>query len=308
MAQRSRHIEAIRRFNRSYTQKIGVLDEGLLNSPYSLTEVRVLFEIAHRPGVLASDLERDLALDAGYLSRILARLVKKRLLVRQRSTDDGRRRPLRLSAAGEQVFSGLDACSSEQVERLIEHLPVVDRDRLVGLLGSVDALLTQSNALPKPVDFRGLRSGDLGWVVERHGVLYGAEYGWNLRFEALVARIVAEYLERHQPGRENAWIAEIEGQAVGCVFLVRETEEEAKLRLLLVEPSARGRGIGKQLVDRCIAFAREAGYSRLTLWTNSVLTAARRIYEQAGFQMIKSEEHTDFGPKLEGQVWELRLR
>jgi DNA-binding MarR family transcriptional regulator/GNAT superfamily N-acetyltransferase len=300
-------IDTIRRFNRFYTKKIGVLNSGLLDSPFSLTEVRVLYELAQHPGVTATALGGELGLDPGYLSRILARFAKQRLIQRTRAKHDGRQTKLQLSALGQKTFAGLDHRSSEQITQLVGHLSPADQERLGSLLGSVSQLLSSPAEKAGKVSLREPRAGDYGWVVQRHGALYAAEYGWDTTFEALVARIVADFAEHRDPRRERAWIAEWDGQPVGCIFLVRDTDEVAKLRLLLVEPGARGRGVGHKLVDACLAFAREAGYRKVTLWTNDILHAARRIYEQAGFKLVQSERHHSFGHDLVGQNWELNL-
>lgn len=300
-------VDSIRRFNRFYTRKIGVLQQGLLDSPFSLTEVRVLYEIAHRPGLTATALGGDLGLDAGYLSRMLARFVTQGLVARQRSSEDARQSALHLTAQGKKTFAKLNARSSTQITAMLGHLAPGDQQRLAALLRSAERMLVSPDQ-PKPeVTLRPMRPGDYGWVVQRHGALYAQEYGWDETFEALVARIVADYIEKRKPGRDEAWIAELDGDAVGCIFLVRESETVAKLRLLLVEPSARGAGVGKKLVEACIDFARKAGYRTLTLWTNSILHAARHIYEKAGFKLVKSEAHRSFGHPLTGQTWELDL-
>jgi len=300
-------IDTIRRFNRFYTKKIGVLNDGLLDSPFSLTEVRVLYELAHRPGVTATALGGDLGLDPGYLSRMLARFTKKRLIQRTSAAHDGRQSQLQLSASGRRTFAKLNNRSSEQISGLVGHLSPADQERLGGLLGNISHLLATPEEKPGKVGLREPRAGDYGWVVQRHGALYAAEYAWDVTFEALVARIVADFVEHRDPGRERAWIAEMDGQPVGCIFLVRDTDQIAKLRLLLVEPSARGRRVGHKLVNACLAFAREAGYQKMTLWTNDVLHAARRIYEHTGFKLVKSEPHHSFGHDLMGQYWELDL-
>lgn len=300
-------IETIRRFNRFYTRKIGVLKEGLLDSSFSLTEGRVLYELAHCPGLTATKLGRDLGLDAGYLSRMLARFARKRLVERTRVAHDARQAHLRLSPAGQKAFRELNRRSAAQIAGLVGHLSPADQDRLGGLLQQASHLLATPGETPGRVVLREPRAGDYGWVVQRHGALYAAEYGWNETFEALVARIVADFIDHRDPRRERAWIAEVDGHPAGCIFLVRDTAKVAKLRILLVEPSARGRGVGRQLVDACLAFSRAAGYRKVTLWTNDILHAARRIYEQAGFRLVKSERHHSFGHDLIGQNWELDL-
>ncbi|MBI2517073.1 MAG: MarR family transcriptional regulator [Opitutae bacterium] len=300
-------VDAVRHFNRFYTRKIGVLHDGLLDSPFSLTEVRVLYELAHRPELTATDVQRELDLDAGYLSRMLARFARKRLITRTRSEQDGRQTHLGLTAHGRKVFAGLNARSSTQINGLLTHLPPGEQEHLVGLMQGVRHMLSAPAERSAEPVLRAPRAGDLGWVVQRHGALYAQEYGWDERFEALVARIVADFGEKHDEARERCWIAELDGHPVGCIFLVRQSDSVAKLRLLLVEPSARGHGVGRKLVDECIAFARAAGYRKIVLWTNSVLHAARRIYEKAGFKLTRSEKHHSFGHDLVGETWVLAL-
>ncbi|HUG11495.1 MAG TPA: bifunctional helix-turn-helix transcriptional regulator/GNAT family N-acetyltransferase [Opitutaceae bacterium] len=301
-------VDAVRHFNRFYTRKIGVLNDGLLDSPFSLTEVRVLYELAHRDDATATDILRELDLDPGYLSRMLARFEKLKLVERQRSKEDGRRSHLRLTAVGRKKFASLNNRSNRQARELIGHLDGSQQRQLTDLMTSVRHVLSRPEERSSEVTLRSPAAGDLGWVVQRHGALYTEEYGWDVRFEGLVATIVGEYVENFDGKRDKCWIAEIEGQPVGCVFLVRKTDTVAKLRLLLVEPSARGRGVGRKLVEACIGFAREAGYRKILLWTNSVLTAARHIYEHAGFKLVKSEKHHSFGHDLVGETWELDLK
>ena len=300
-------VGEFRRFNRFFTRRIGVLREGLLRSPYSLAEARVLFEVANGEGLTASDLVRDLGLDPGYLSRILARFEGRGLLERVPSGADGRRRLLRLTAAGEEAFSQLDRRSREEVAGMLRGIPEKDQHRLLGATRTIRDVLGGVPAPPEPFLLRRPRPGDMGWVVQRHGELYSREYGWDVRFEALVARIVADFVDGHDPERERCWIAEANGNNAGCVFVVRESDEVAKLRLLLVEPGARGTGLGSRLVEECVSFARDRGYDKLVLWTNSVLTSARRIYEEQGFKLVEEEHHHSFGADLVGQNWELEL-
>jgi DNA-binding MarR family transcriptional regulator/GNAT superfamily N-acetyltransferase len=299
-------IAAVRRFNRFYTRQIGVLQEGLLRSEFSLTEVRVLYELAHRESQTASELGQTLGLDAGYLSRILRGFSRQRMIARTPSKKDGRETLLRLTGHGRRMFEALDARSNTEVRAMLRALTQREQGELVGCMESIERLLGahQSQA---PLTLRPHRPGDMGWVVHRHGALYADEYGWDERFEALVARIVADFIDQYDSKRERCWMAELDGEIVGSVFLVAQSKTIAKLRLLLVEPSARGRGVGRCLVDECIRFARAAGYRKITLWTQSNLVAARRIYERAGFQLLQKEPHESFGHELMGETWELSL-
>lgn len=302
----AQRVAAVRGFNRFYTNIIGVLGEGLLRTPYSLAEARVIFELAQRDRTEVTELRRSLDLDAGYLSRILARFAADGLITRERSTSDGRRQIVALSDSGRAAFSVLDSRSAEDVGALLGRLTAEQQRRLIGAMETIRDLL---GATPKPpaVELRPLAPGDVGWVVHRHGVLYAEEYGWDETFEALVARILADYVDNRDPRRESAWIAEVDGAPVGCVFCMRHDEETAQLRLLLVEPGARGSGVGGRLVEECIRFARQAGYRRMMLWTNDVLTDARRLYERAGFTLAKEEKHHSYGHDLVGQDWWLDL-
>ena len=303
-------VDDVRRFNRFFTRRIGVLREGLLHSPYSLAEARILFEIARRERALtASDLSRDLGLDPGYLSRILARLEQQRLIDKVRSETDARRRFLSLTPEGKEAFSSLDARSREEVAEMLGGLSEREQRRLLEAMGIIEGILDRGKGFKfsEPFYLRQHEPGDMGWVVHRHGVLYAKEYGWDERFEALVARIVADFVDGYDPARERCWIAEMGGEIVGCAFVVRASDTVAKLRLLLVEPEARGLGLGTRLVEECIRFARNRSYEKLTLWTNGVLDAARRIYEEHGFELVEEEEHHSFGKDLIGQNWELAL-
>ncbi|MGF1467980.1 MAG: GNAT family N-acetyltransferase [Sandaracinaceae bacterium] len=304
--ERAAQVEAVRRFSRMYTRRIGVLAEGLLGSPHSLVEARVIYELAQRRGVRATDLAAVLELDRGFLSRVLKRLERRGLVHRRPSARDGRVKELRLSPSGRRAFRGLDAASRRQIADLLSQTSDHDRRRLVQAMERVQAIVepTPSEA---EVGLRGPRPGDLGWVVERHGALYHAEYGWSVAFEALVATIVAEFARRFDERAERCWIAERAGERVGSVFLIRKTKATAQLRLLLVEPHARGLGIGRRLVRACTAFARETGYRRIVLWTNDVLYAARRSYEGEGYQLTEEEPHRSFGHALTGQHWALDL-
>jgi DNA-binding MarR family transcriptional regulator/GNAT superfamily N-acetyltransferase len=298
-------VLAVRAFNRFYTNVIGLLRGGHLDSPYSLTEVRVLFELARQEATEVAGLRRSLDIDAGYLSRILARFDAEKLAVRQRSAADGRRQVIRLTEAGRAVFGGLDARQTEQTAALLARLSEPDKRRLVEAMRVIRQVLSDGSGAdrPRPYLLRPPRPGDLGWVVYRHGAIYAQEYGWDETFEHLVARIVADYAARRDPGREAAWIADVDGEPAGCVFCVREDQHTARLRLLLVEPSARGLGIGGRLVGECLRFARAAGYRQMTLWTQDCLTAARRIYQAAGFRLAAEGRHHSFGHDLVEQTW-----
>lgn len=299
-------VVAVRAFNRFYTGIIGALRAGMLHTPYSLTETRAIFELAQREVTEVADLRRAMHVDAGYLSRVLARLHTDGLITRERSASDGRRQVIRLTGPGRAMFETVDARSSEEVSRLLASLTEEDRRRLVAAMGVIRDLL---QPVPRPDAYllRPLRPGDLGWVVSRHGVRYAEEYGWDDTFEALVARIVAGYVEHRDPRREHAWIAEVDGAPAGCVFCMTKDDATAQLRLLLVEPAARGMGIGGRLVEECVRFAQRAGYARMTLWTNDVLVDARRIYERAGFVLVDEEPHHSFGRDLVGQHWSREL-
>jgi DNA-binding MarR family transcriptional regulator/GNAT superfamily N-acetyltransferase len=299
-------IAAVRRFSRFYTRVIGALHNGLLHSSFSLAEARVLYELAQRAGVTATELGRELDLDPGYLSRILQRIERDGLLARTPSPIDRRQSLLSLTPAGHDAFAPLDARSREEMGALLAPLAESAQASVVVAMGCIEALLGAPRSGPWLL--RQHRSGDIGWVVGRHGALYAEEYGFDARFEALVARVAGEFLALHDPVRERCWVAEYDGVNVGSVFLVRQSDEEAKLRLLLVEPAARGLGIGRRLVAECISFARETGYRRIALWTNEVLVAARAIYQQAGFRLVASKPHSDFGPPMVGEDWVLELR
>jgi len=302
-----RRVGVVRRFNRFWTRQIGVLGEGYLESPFSLTEVRVLYELAHREETTASELGDELGLDAGYLSRLLRGFEKHGLIHKRPSEADGRRRLLRLTARGREAFAPLDARSRNDIGAMLGGMSIAGQERLVGAMRTIEGLLSVPSEPVVPYLLRSHWPGDMGWVVYRHGVLYASEYGWDERFEALVAEIVAKFIRQYDPRLERCWIAERDGEIVGCVFLVRESEEIAKLRLLLVEPKARGLGIGSRLVEECIRFARRAGYRKITLWTNDVLHSARRIYEAMGFRLVHEQPHHSFGRDLVGQTWELML-
>jgi DNA-binding MarR family transcriptional regulator/GNAT superfamily N-acetyltransferase len=304
-----RRTNAVRRFSRFYTRQLGLLQEGLLRSPFSLTEGRVVYELAHRERSTPGELCQELGLDAGYMSRILKGFVDRGLVSRTPSPTDGRQSVLRLTEAGHAAFAAIDAASRGQVESMLSTLDAGDQERLVVAMGTVERLLAAPPQARVPYLLRPHQPGDMGWVVHRHGVLYSQEYGWNEEFEALVAEIVAGFIRHLDPRRERCWIAEREGEVVGSVFLVRHPEREgvAKLRLLLVEPSARGLGIGRRLVSECTRFARQAGYHTITLWTNSVLEAARTLYVAEGYRLVDEKPHRSFGKDLVGQTWELTV-
>jgi DNA-binding MarR family transcriptional regulator/GNAT superfamily N-acetyltransferase len=300
-------VEAVRQFNRFYTQKIGVLHEGLLSSPFSLTEVRVLYELAHRERPVAFELGRDLGLDPGYLSRILSSFKAKGLIDSKPSEKDGRQSILWLTEQGKAAFAPLNERARDEIGILMGSLTESDQTRLVKAMESIRELLSLRPKGKMPYLLRPHQPGDMGWVVHLHGMLYTQEYGWDETFEALVAGIAAKFIQNFDPKRERCWIAEIEGEIVGSVLLVKESETVSKLRLLLVHPKARGLGIGKRMVNECIRFARQVGYRKTILWTNDVLLAARHIYESLGFKLVLEEPHHSFGHDLVGETWELEL-
>jgi DNA-binding MarR family transcriptional regulator/GNAT superfamily N-acetyltransferase len=301
-------VQTVRRFNRFYTRQIGVLQEHLLQSPFSLTEVRVLYELAHREHVTAAELCQDLGLDRGYLSRMLQNFETQGLIKTDVSAKDRRKVLLALTGKGRKVFSPLERRSSDEVSSMLSKLSPVQREKLLASMREIEGLLGPSAQSVVPYILRLHRPGDMGWVVQRHGELYWREYGYDDRFEALVAGIVAEFIEKFDHARERCWIAERGGVNVGSVFVVRKSETVAKLRLLLVEPSVRGLGIGKRLVEECIQFARHVGYKKIMLWTQSELAAARGIYQKAGFQLVGEEKHCSWSRKdLVAETWELKL-
>jgi len=301
-------VRAVRRFSRFYTRKIGVLHEGLLGSPLSLTEGRVLYELAQREPVTASDIAGELALDAGYLSRILGSFDQRGLIEKRMSDRDGRQIILTLTDRGREMFAAINARSHDDIAAMLDQLSGPEQARLVAALETVERLLGDRRKPGEPsYMLRPRQPGDMGWIIHRHGVLYAEEYGLDESFEAMVARIAAAFIENFDARRERCWIAERDGEVVGSVLLVKDGEEIAKLRLLYVEPKARGLGIGSRLVSECIGFARRAGYRKITLWTNDVLVSARRIYQAAGFCLVREEPHHSFGQDLVGQYWELAL-
>jgi DNA-binding MarR family transcriptional regulator/GNAT superfamily N-acetyltransferase len=299
--------ESVRRFNRFYTKQIGLLSEHILKSQFSLAEARVIYELAQREKATATEMGVELGMDAGHLSRLLAAFETGGLISRKTSETDGRRSVIRLTEKGRKAFADLNAHSHNEIEALLGRLPPTDQSRLIDAMRVIEELLGARPEQKVPYVIRPHRPGDMGWVTHRHGVIYNEEYGWDEEFEALVAEITAKFVRNYDPKCERCWIAERGGEIVGSVFLVKKSKSAAQLRLLLVEPSARGMGIGRRLVDECVRFARQAGYKKIMLWTNSVLHAARHIYEEAGFRLVKEEPHHSFGHDLVGQNWELKL-
>lgn len=297
----------LRAFNRFYTKRIGVLRDGLLGSPLSLTETRVLYELAARKGVVAAELARDLELDPGYLSRVLAAFKRKRWIAAVADKSDKRRRTIALTRAGLAAFEPLDRRSQDEAAALLSSLDASAQRKLRDAQRTIRQLLGDESLPDAPIVLRAHRPGDIGLIAHRHGVLYAQEYGWDERFEALVARILAKFIDERRPQRERCWIAERDGEFLGCVFVVEKDRHTAQLRLLLVEPAARGHGLGRQLVAECIRFARQKGYAKMVLWTNSVLDAARHIYQSFGFQLVAQGNHFSFGKRLVEQTWELEL-
>jgi DNA-binding MarR family transcriptional regulator/GNAT superfamily N-acetyltransferase len=303
----SDHVDAIRRFNRFYTRQIGLLQDVVYKSPYSLTEVRVLYELAHRDQCTASELCKDRGLDPGYLSRMLRSFEKQGIIVRKSAASDARQHHVSLTAHGRRVFAPLNQRSADDVARMLQPLSPAQQSRLVESARAIETLLDAKSA-PAGYTLRSHRPGDMGWVTYRHGILYWQEYRYDERFEALVAGIVSDFIKNFDPKREHCWIAERDDEILGTVFLCKKSNSVARLRLLLVEPSARGLGIGKRLVAECIHFARKAGYKKMILWTQSELVAARGIYQHAGFHLAGTERHNSWGRKgLVSEVWEMKL-
>jgi DNA-binding MarR family transcriptional regulator/GNAT superfamily N-acetyltransferase len=298
------HVAAVRRFNRFYTRRIGALSDHHVGSAFTLPEARVLYELGQRENVTATALGRELDLDLGYLSRLLQSLRRRGLVQASPSTDDARQSLLSLTAKGGKAYASLDEGSRRAMGSMLAPLPGGERERLVQALSTVERVLAAKAA---KIRLRPHRSGDMGWMVHRHGVLYHEAYGWGLRFEGLVAEVIAKFLKNFDAKRERSWIAEADGQPVGSVFVVKKNETTAQLRMLLVEPQARGQGLGQRLVEECIAFSRKAGYRRLMLWTHDNLTAARAIYAKLGFRLVRSERHRHFGVPVIGEYWELEL-
>lgn len=299
-------IASVRRFNRFYTRQIGVLQSRWLESDFSLTEARILYELSARVRCTATDIVRELGIDHGYLSRILSRFLADKLITRTRSAEDGRQTLLVLTAKGRKAFAPLDSRSQRDVSAMLGKVTPTKQQRVVAAMTEIESIIGEKPA-PHGYTLRQHKPGDMGWVVARHGILYGEEYGWNSHIEAITADIVSTFLKNYDPKRERCWIAEIDGEPAGCVFLVKDSDKVARIRLLIVEPHARGLGIGRRLVDECISFARDAGYKSITLWTHSVLTAARAIYEHSGFTMTKHWVHHDFGKPQGSEIWDLVL-
>ena len=300
-------VAAVRAFNRFYTRKLGMLDQQLLKSPYSLSEARVLYELAHREDLSAREIGAELGLDAGYLSRIVQNFDENGLLTRTPLASDRRQYRLSLTAKGRQAFGKLERSSQDDVGAMLATLPRGGRARLIGAMALIERLLGAPNCPPPSAILREPRPGDMGWVVQSHGALYASEYGFDSSFEGLVAEITAKFLASFDASRERCWIAEIDGAQVGSVFLVRHTDDVAKIRLLLVDPAGRGQRLGQRLVAECIAFAKACGYRKITLWTQSILLAARKIYLDAGFVLVASEANRSFGQDLISETWELEL-
>jgi DNA-binding MarR family transcriptional regulator/N-acetylglutamate synthase-like GNAT family acetyltransferase len=300
-------LAAVRAFNRFYTRKLGVLDQHLLKSPFSLSEARVLYELAHRDDAAAKEIGTELGLDPGYLSRIVQNFDENGLITRKPLPADGRQYRLNLTAKGRQAFAKLDRNSQDEVAVMLDQLDQAERAAIVNAMGTITELLEPRAGARPGFLLRSHRPGDIGWVVSRHGAVYAQEYGFDISFEALVAEIAAQFLRSFNPACEHCWITEIDGEPVGSIFLVKASDRVAKLRLLLVEKKARGLGVGRALTDQCISFAREKGYRSITLWTQSILVAARGIYRNAGFRLMSEKEHHSFGVDLVGETWELEL-
>jgi DNA-binding MarR family transcriptional regulator/GNAT superfamily N-acetyltransferase len=301
-------IGNLRRFNRFYTRQLGLLDERLTRSPFSLTQARVLYELAHRAAPTAAEIAHDLGLDRAYLSRLLKRFRAQRLTASTPDPAHGKQKLLSLTPAGRRAFEALDRAAVEQISRMLSPLDEASRRRLVAAMGVIEAVLSPPTRTGADFTLRAPKIGDLGWVVHRQAALYAQEYGWDWTFEGLVAQILGDFIENFDAAREQGWLAERRGEIVGSVFLVRgDAETTGKLRLLYVEPAARGLGIGVALVDACVARAREIGYAKLILWTNDILVSARRLYEAAGFKLVGEEAHVSFGKALVGQTWAMDL-
>jgi len=302
-----KQVREVRAFNRFYTRKIGVLD-GMASSPFSLAEARVLYELAHQSQPTASDIRKELGLDAGYMSRIVRDLEGRKLVRRERSKLDERQSFLSLTTKGRTAFAGLDQRSNRDIAAMLDQLSPAQRNQLVDVVQTARRLLGDKVGPGTPYLIRQHQPGDLGWIVYRQAILYADEYGWDETYEALAAEIVTQFIKTYDPKWERAWVAEKDGERVGAVLVAKESPETAKLRLLHVETETRGLGIGKRLVEECLRFARQAGYQKMTLWTQSILHAARHIYQQAGFQVVREENHRSFGRDLTAETWERDLR
>jgi DNA-binding MarR family transcriptional regulator/N-acetylglutamate synthase-like GNAT family acetyltransferase len=301
------HADALREFNRFYTRRIDVLRHDYLGSPFALPEARLVFEIGRTPGISAGTLGRDLAIDLGYLSRVLQGLKRRGYVQAKRTPEDARRSALTLTEKGRKAYALLNSRSRDKAVSMLEPLSASQKARLVSAMGTVTNVLGDAAAAGE-ITLRDHRPGDMGWVVERHAVLYHEQDGWGAPFEALIAEIVKDFLDRFDAEREHCWIAERDGERLGCIFLVKENSKVCKLRLLLVEPSARGTGLGRRLVEECVAFARAKGYKKMVLWTHSHLAAARAVYRKTGFKKLeKTETHDTFGPPAVSEFWELKL-
>jgi DNA-binding MarR family transcriptional regulator/N-acetylglutamate synthase-like GNAT family acetyltransferase len=299
-------VEAVRHFNRFYTRRIGVIRPGMVGSPFTLPEARVLYALGRDGQSTATAIGKELSLDLGYLSRLLQSLRRRGLLQAKRASHDARQQQLTLTDKGRKAFTLIDSRSRDEMAQMLAPLKQEERGQLVSAMKTVESVLNGDKA-PGEIVLREHRPGDMGWVTERHAVLYYEQDGWGAGFEALVAGIVKDFLENFDPKRERCWIAERNGERVGCVFVVND-KGEARLRLLLIEPSVRGLGLGRRLVEECIAFSREKGYRKLVLWTHAQLAAARAIYAKTGFKKLKkTETHDSFGPKAISEFWELKL-
>lgn len=299
--------EEMRRFSRFYTRRIGVLHEGYNGSEFSLTEARIIYELAHLEVATASDLVKSLELNPGYLSRVLKSFEARELIRREAAPNDGRQQLISLTEAGQHHFAALNARSRTDMLRIVGDLTSRQQERLIAGMNEIETLLSAEPERGASYVLRPHQPGDLGWAVQQHGLLYAEQYGWDETFEALAAEVAAKFLRDFDPKRERSWIAEKDGENVGCIFLVKQSDEVAKIRMLLVHPKARGLGIGKRLVEECIRFARQKGYKKITLWTNDILTTARHIYQQTGFKLVAEEKHRSFGHHMVGETWELEL-
>ncbi len=300
-------VGAVRRFARFYTRRIGLLDEGLLDSPFSLSQARVLYELAQQREATATALASALDIDHGYLSRILRGFEQRDLIVRRRDKSDGRQVVISLTTKGHKAFASLDHRSQRETGGLLKHLDDAEQVRVVTAMEMIERLIGRDAAPERRVTLRSHQPGDMGWVVARHGALYAAEYGWSSHIEAITAEIVSGFLKTSDTARERCWIVEMDGEPVGSIFLVRDSDEVARIRLLIVDPKGRGLGIGRMLVEASIAFARNAGYRKITLWTHAVLSAARAIYQKQGFRLVEQWVHDDFGKPEPSETWELTL-